>query len=327
MRSLLILSVVVAVFYSCSTDFDITAPYKEVMVVDGLINEWDSVQYIRISKAYLGEGDAYVMAQQKDSINYADVLSVTLTELSTGQVINLTRDTSHSKDPGTFNYPFVVLYSTNHSINVNSKYKLTVTNTSTGVTATSETKIVSDVHISPPIQDSINMAGNFPSPAHITYQPGTNGYVHELRLKFHYREIDPNGSSTYHVVDWNLGSSSGSPVEINYVYYKKDFFINLQSNIPDAQPGYVRRIDSLETGIKPVEYTFIEGTEDLDTYINLNKPASGIVIDKPLFTTITNGIGLFTSRLIHSEYRVFNSYTIGFMDTCSYLHNKGFEFN
>jgi len=55
---------------SCKTDFDIIAPYKETTVVYGLLDPDTSVQYIKINKAFLGEGDALVMAQQMDSTNY-----------------------------------------------------------------------------------------------------------------------------------------------------------------------------------------------------------------------------------------------------------------
>ena len=39
------------------------------------------------------------------------------------------------------------------------------------------------------------------------------------------------------------------------------------------------------------------GSEDLETYINVNKPITGIVQQRPQFTNITNGVGLFSSRL------------------------------
>src|SRR5204862_7713213 len=68
-------------FDSCSTDFSVEAPYKETMVIYGLLNPDTmngKVQYIRISKAYLGEGNALIMAQERDSVNYADILDVNL---------------------------------------------------------------------------------------------------------------------------------------------------------------------------------------------------------------------------------------------------------
>ena len=43
------------------------------------------------------------------------------------------------------------------------------------------------------------------------------------------------------------------------------------------------------------------GTSDLMTYINVNKPFSGIVQERPVFSNINNGIGLFSSRYTYDE--------------------------
>ena len=74
-----------ASLYACKTDFDVIAPYREVMVIDGLLDATDSVQTVSVTKAFLGEGNALVMAQQSDSLNYADVLDVQLEKVSGGQ--------------------------------------------------------------------------------------------------------------------------------------------------------------------------------------------------------------------------------------------------
>ena len=44
----------------------------------------------------------------------------------------------------------------------------------------------------------------------------------------------------------------------------------------------------------------MKGTEDLQTYYQLQQPSTGIVQELPTFTTVQNGLGLFTSRIIHS---------------------------
>jgi hypothetical protein len=310
----------------CSTDFDVIAPYKEVIVVDGLLNKADTVQYIKVSKAFLGEGNALVMAQQKDSFNYADVLTVKLTEVGSANVYYFTRIESNDKDSGTFAYPFNVLYRGIVPINQDKQYKLEVTNTSTNVTATSTTKIVGEIVFSPAIPVTVDLSLSTVQPTFfITYFIGNNSKVHEARLRFHYRDIDPSGNSTDQMIDWNLGGpSSLIGTTAKYVFTKADFFSMLGRSIPD-KPGYTRRIDSLNVP-NPVEFVFVEGSEDLQTYIELNKPTTGIVQDRPIFTTVENGIGLFTSRLIHSEFRTISLNTQLSLDTSSYTQSKNFEF-
>src|ERR1043166_5908288 len=110
----------ILIFFSCSTDFNITAPYKATMVVYGLLNSnsTDSVQYIRIEKAFLGEGNSLIMAQQKDSINYGNVLDVKLERIQNGSIVqtySLQRDTLIPKDDGLFYNPGQVLYKLNRN--------------------------------------------------------------------------------------------------------------------------------------------------------------------------------------------------------------------
>ena len=104
----LILFAAVALLNACSEDIDLTAPYQETAAIYGLLNANDSVQYIRVSKAFLGDGNVYVMAQQVDSVVYGDILDVKIERIKNSVVMetyNLTRVTSIPKDSGTFYYP------------------------------------------------------------------------------------------------------------------------------------------------------------------------------------------------------------------------------
>ena len=68
------------IFMSCETDIDTTAEWKDISVVYGLFDQRDSVQYIKINKAFLGEGDALLFAKENDSINYPFPLNVWVEE-------------------------------------------------------------------------------------------------------------------------------------------------------------------------------------------------------------------------------------------------------
>ena len=113
MNKLLILLSIPFLLVSCSTDFDTTADYKEIMVVYGLLNQYDSVQLIKVNKAFLGEGNALIMAQQRDSVNYGDILDVRLEKIDNGNVTatySLQRDTTVPRAPGIFHNPYQVFY-------------------------------------------------------------------------------------------------------------------------------------------------------------------------------------------------------------------------
>ena len=45
------------------------------------------------------------------------------------------------------------------------------------------------------------------------------------------------------------------------------------------------------------------GAQDLKTYIDVNQPFSGIVQERPVFSNIDNGVGLFSSRYTYDEIK------------------------
>ena len=52
-----------------------------------------------------------------------------------------------------------------------------------------------------------------------------------------------------------------------------------------------------------LDLVMTEGSDDLKTYINVNKPFSGIVQERPVFSNINNGVGLFSSRFTYDDIK------------------------
>ena len=52
-------------FSSCETDFNVNADWEEVMVVYGLLDQSQDKQYIRVNKAFLGDGNKKVWISKK----------------------------------------------------------------------------------------------------------------------------------------------------------------------------------------------------------------------------------------------------------------------
>jgi hypothetical protein len=63
-----------ATLCGCSSELDINAPYKDITIVYGLLDSRDPIQFIKVNKAFLGEGDAYVFAQIPDSNEWGDAV-------------------------------------------------------------------------------------------------------------------------------------------------------------------------------------------------------------------------------------------------------------
>ena len=75
-KLLLILLAGFIVVTSCNNKLNVNAPWQDITIVYGLLSQNDSVQYLRITKAFLGEGDALHFAKIPDSSTYPNKLDV-----------------------------------------------------------------------------------------------------------------------------------------------------------------------------------------------------------------------------------------------------------
>ncbi len=322
-------------FYSCSTDFNVVAPYKETMVIYGLLNPDASTkaQYIRISKAYLGEGNALIMAQERDSINYSNQLDVRLERIDINGIVTQTcvlqRVDTNLKDPGIFNSPYEVLFKTPTSFSPmltnGSTYRLTVYNSQTGVTAKAETVVIDSITGDPISAPSSGMNFTTPLVRTFSFAGATNAYVYNMTIRFHYKEVNLSlNDTTLKYVNWDLGDQAtgiGQPTISYGGIYLPDLYRIVGSSVAPADTNQIKRF----VDTPPIEFVITAGTEDLNTYQQIVQPSDGIVQERPLFTNIENGIGLFTSRYMKSIFKNLNAVSIAAFDTSAFTSSIHFH--
>jgi hypothetical protein len=68
--------ILLLVFSACETEVDPCDKWQNIPVIYGIIDPDDSVHYIRINKAFLGNLNAYTMAQESDSITYDPTMQI-----------------------------------------------------------------------------------------------------------------------------------------------------------------------------------------------------------------------------------------------------------
>lgn len=316
----------------CSTDFETIAPWKETMVVYGLLNPNDSIQYIRISKAYLGEGNAIVMAQEADSIYYTDSLEVKMERFEGSSLLEshalIRCDSSEvPKENGTFSAPYQAVYKYIYSLHPsanddNSVYKLTVTNRSSGNVVTASAKMIENFPINAPNAVS---AYKFNSPSGQTWKliSSKRGRIYGITQKIKYWEVNTlTHDSVEKIIDWYLGDKlTVSPeveAEIRFPFASLDLYRLLGGNIA-IDANKTRRLDAI-----PIDVYVSAGSEELYTYMQVTDQNTGITQDKPLYTNIENGIGLFTCRNtrkigIHLHPETYNA-----LDTSQYTKYLNF---
>jgi hypothetical protein len=333
MRKLVIITFISILFFSaCKTDFNSNAPWQDITVVYGLLNQKDSanIHYIKINKAFLGEGNALTMAQIADSCTYGNNLEVRIEEWRNGGQTNLwylDTTTIYNKEAGTFYYPKQVVYyfkAQLDTLDQNTDYRLYIKNKKSGKLISSHTGLVHDFSVEKPMP---NQAVNFTSTSSVKviWDPSYYGKLYQLTIQFTYREKNIHTQdSVVKTLDWNLGSyasvgTTGNETPLEASFMGASFYSFLRDNIP-ANSNVIRTA----TGY-PLQYIFSAAADDFNTYINVNAPSTSVVEDRPGFTNITNGIGIFSSRYQIKQNHFLNGLSMDSLFNGSYTKNLHFQ--
>ncbi len=179
---------------SCSKEFNSNAPYHDATIVYGILNAGEDVQYVKIYKGFLTNGNAYEAAQIYDSLYYFDKITVDLEEYSNGRKINTWRLDTTTAIPrdmdGDLSAPKQLLYVVSQPINPDNKYKLVITNKETGRVVTAETSVVGEFRITSPFSQSVSCstAGSIP----IKFAEAGNASAYTIYQYFNYIERNRN---------------------------------------------------------------------------------------------------------------------------------------
>lgn len=314
LRIYLLFTLILSLFLSsCETDFDLTADYKDITVVYGLISQNDTMHYLKINKAFLGEGNALEFAKEEDSMSYYNDLEVKIDELKGTEVTNtfyFDTTTITNKDQGIFYYPEQTVYASRYimpSDNSSKTYRLQITNKKTGKIITAETALIHDFAFSSPRPGQPVIGFNSDFPQKIEWKSAVNGKRYDLSMRFWFEEVHKGSADTIsRYVDWSLGAVKSSGIlggqSMELQYQPQGFFTVVNAKIP-YKAGDAMSEDQVQSRlVNRMEVIFSVAGDDLNTYMEVNEPSSGIVQDKPDFTNIINGIGLFSSRFTKNTH-------------------------
>ena len=186
-------------FFSCETDFDMNAEYKDITIVYGLLNQNETTHYVKINRAFLGTDNTIALAQDPMTISYGDSLEVTIEEWKGNYwQRTITMDTVHIKrEPSSSPFynpvnPYQIIYKTDANLLEDGTYKLIIENKYSGKVITAETKLIGDFNITKPKggQKFIGFTGT--SPVNVEWRSGENGRLYQLVIRFNYIEKDLN---------------------------------------------------------------------------------------------------------------------------------------
>jgi len=300
---LLFLFTLFAITFSCKTDFNINAGYKEITVVYGLLDQNEVTHYLRITKAFLGEGNALVYAKIPDSSLYGPELKVNLLEIhASNDYKTIVFDTAliQNKDSGTFFAPDQVMYKSNVVLNPKYIYELDLKDTITGEVVTSKTNLIQNFSIVTPKpgRRSIGFSRDVLNEQKFEWKSALYGKRYQPILKFYFKETSSPNDTIMREIDWVFELKTSNGVEggedMSVSYLNEDFYKLCESQIPYSDQN---KEDAVRVRLADhFDLSFTMVGDEFSTYLDLNGPTTGLLLEKPAYSNIINGIGVFSSH-------------------------------
>ena len=306
-------------FLSCKTDFDINAPYKPIPIIYGLLDQSKDTQFVKINKSFIGDGNNVDYASINDSLLFSNV-SARVEQYAPGlsspfKVYDLQELWVGNLQSGIFyeDSQKVYYFVPDAPLNDEHLYQLVVSVDDVQEDITAQTRLLDGSSPSFDYLFSLSLGINglnfadvnlgtsdvFYSPQ-IKWNTAPRGKRYELTMSFRYNEITSN-SSIPKTIYWSLGTQTaiGNGDALND---SEKMFVNLSGEqffemVNSRLMDYPNEAQVLKREIVAVDFIVSAGNEDLNTYIEVNEPATGVVTERPTFTNISgDGIGLFASK-------------------------------
>lgn len=297
---------------SCKTDFEINAPYDDIPVIFAALDQTLDTQFVKINKTYLGDGNNTLYANINDSILFPN-LSATVDEIKNGATINsyfLNEKWVKGIEPGLFNTDSqkVYYFVPNGGLDSSATYKLTVNIDEGRKTATASTNLVEAFSFSQQFRQQLFVGVGFKngngdySNTLIKWSTAKGALLYESGLRLYFDEYYTDGSVKTKNIYWSFGVSEALSAnggdDLSKEIQGDGFYKFIQANLKDVDLANINK-----RVVTKIVFNVAAAGEDLSTYINVNLPSNSIVTERPNFSNVEGGLGVFSSRtnLILSE--------------------------
>lgn len=295
---------------SCETEFSLNGEYNLTPVVFGLLDQNDSIHMIKITKAFLGDGNNLVYAQNPDSSYFKQVDARIIEYKEDGNPSLRSWDlkdsiiTGKSTD-GVFYSPDQKIYYFKATDLVgNYSYKLEADLNEGQKSITAETTLIHNFslpgNLTLPVV-KLSLADNTVvdeedyNDVTITVSNVTNAANYEINYTFHWTEYYLDGSSvSFSAKKFETRSDQPNlPIKLNGL----NFYKWVQATVPDDETVDYRTFDG-------IDLHFAYGHTVLKQYMDVSKPVTGVAQIQPTFTNIEGGYGLLSSRFQYTRYNL-----------------------
>lgn len=276
----------------CETAIDINTENQDVPIVYCVLNSADSFQYVRIQKTYLIEQAALNNPPVQDSTQFTGEIVVSMERWSDGKVMETIRFAPTNeipKDSGFFPYEKNILYKAKANILADQIYRLYIYLGSKEKVLYAEASSLGKLTVIDPMplmqrKISLYSGTNYTC----RWQPVDNAGVYQVVIRFTFKETIGGDTKIKHI-DWPQAyASPGSDSE----YLSNDIsgsrFMHILHENLSSDAGTVREAVS-------INFQVVSGSQEMKYYIESTAPSEGALMEKPVYSNITNGIGLFCS--------------------------------
>jgi len=301
-------------FNRCSTDVDINADYQQITVVYGLLDPYEDTTYLKINKAFLGSENALIMAKIPDSSEFIEKLDVRIwPEDDPQDIAYFDTITITNKEEGVFYNPNQIIYYSAFQPETDKKYILRILYKETEITSDAATfKFVFTDITSPGFAKKIGINDNA-DPKAVIWNRKEEAPRYDLTIRFHYKELMEGSADTvYRFFDWHKDTKKSliGP-EVESYYTGSTFYAALTAFVPYEDAAKEAKVTDRFTST--LQFIVEAGGKELNTYMEVNEPSSSIIQDRPAYTNITNGIGIFSSRATAIKPKKLNDITVSYI--------------
>lgn len=323
---------IIVILFSCNEQIELSGDFKETAIVYGLLDHSDSMHYVKITRAFIGPGNAVDIAQIEDS-SYFNSVYATIEELEGGTVTRtwvLSDTVIENKDTnGVFFAPTQKVYyfktlpttiSTSgafgtvqtsldpqlSSLNPNAQYRLNADINDGLFRVSATTDLVNGLTTNATSQNFTFKFASNPGEYKaqlVTISNTGNAHVVNAKIGINIAEYigeDPVSQT----IDWTIGENDVMPnSSITFSAQGETFYNRVIDNVTNDP-----LID--QRNFLGFEVVMTGGSEDLYNYITVNQPSSSLAQTKPTYTNleVTNDyrvIGIFSSIQTIKTFRPF----------------------
>ncbi|MBT6163060.1 MAG: DUF4249 family protein [Crocinitomicaceae bacterium] len=327
-----LLGTVILLMSSCSTDIELNAPYQKTPVIFGLLDAQQDTQWVRVNRTWLGVGNQFDVAMIADSSEYpAEDLTVEVTE----RIGGVTRewalvDTTieNKSDQGIFFGPEQQMwyFIPEGGLDTDAEYDLDISIADEGDVSSTTNMIAERIgNISQPPPGVTNFKLGFASVGFQTTFPdltfkwsstaGPSRYdakmlIHVIERTWNDEEHTDLLTEEERIIEWPIGTLNTQDDEGGDVLQKEvsgeRFFTTLASQL-QVDPFVTRVLGVWDEEVqiaRVVDFELTVANDELSTYLEINSPVTGVIQERPEYTNINGGLGLFAARSTQGVYGI-----------------------